>query len=78
MVDPDYHKRYYREHREQFKEYHNKKMKCPICLTTYKCTSLQNHYKTEKHLKAIKTKDEFNELLKKYNELKPKIKTKLK
>jgi hypothetical protein len=75
MNDPEYHKKYYEDHKEKHKEYYRQRIICPECNAEYGKSNETNHIKSKKHQKAITIKEatEYDKLLIKYNKLKYKL-----
>lgn len=73
MACKDYHKKYYEENKQKFKDYYKQKIKCDICGCEYGFSNKANHLKTKKHMKAVNSlgyKDDLgrriDELIKNY------------
>lgn len=74
----EYHKKYYLENKDRYKQYWAVKVECPICKSVYVKSNATNHLKTKKHLNAIsllhqkddtQMKQKYAALKKKYLEL---------
>ncbi len=75
-VDPEYHKKYYRENKEKHKQYCRQKVTCAECGGEHTRSNTTNHRKTKKHLEAKKNiKRKYKVLKQKYKKLKSGSKT---